>query len=276
MNEFQSKYGPWAVVAGASVGIGEAMAKLMAQRGLNLVIIARRKDVLEKSCAAMRQQYPAIEVRGLPLDLALDDASEQIAAATQDLDVGMLIYNAALAPNGAFWAIDMDRYHQLFNVNMHTIFNLVHHFGPKMMAKRRGGIILTSSMAGQTAQPYLVAYAASKAWNTNFVLSLWGELKPYNVDVLSPIVSATDTPGLKDCMDPTYYKFLTAQKMQTADEVAVEAIKFLGKQPVVVTGKHNRLFLSMYRLMGANRGLKFMINMVVNQIYGGNPPKQPV
>src|SRR5487761_246150 len=93
---FRERYGPWALVAGASEGLGAEFAAQLAARGLNLVLIARRADALAEVSARLQREY-AVEVRTLPLDLAREDLASVIAEATDDLEIGLLVYNAALS-----------------------------------------------------------------------------------------------------------------------------------------------------------------------------------
>jgi short-subunit dehydrogenase len=270
--EFFTKYGPYALVAGASRGIGAELANQLAAKGLNVVTIARNLEQLEANATAMRTRH-RVNVVPLRIDLADKDAAEQIVAQTSALDVGLLVYNAAIGFSGAFWAKDLDYYHDLLAINILTPFDLVYWFAPKLMRQRRGGIIMISSAAGITPQPYLTAYAGTKGWNTQFSLSLSEELRPYGVDLFTAIVGSTDTPGLHDMMQES---FLKSVKLAPRAEVVAEILENLGKRPSRIIGKDNRMGLGLVRHMGINRSLKMMSDMSNKNIYGGKPPIQPI
>src|SRR5690348_7373627 len=125
---FVDKYGPWAVVAGGSDGIGAAFARSLAARGLNVVPIARGSDALEDLAKDIRSSNPATDVRPVAVDLSLDDAGEQVAAATADLEVGCLVYNVGSEPAyGDFLGHDWDFVHGRLTRNIVTKTALVHH-----------------------------------------------------------------------------------------------------------------------------------------------------
>lgn len=271
MNKFFSKYGPWAVIAGASYGIGASVAEQLAKKGLNLVLIARSKDKLEKLGEDIRQKNK-VEIKTIALDLCRDDVVEQIEAEVKDLDIGLFVYMAAWAYTGAFLAAEMKEYEYIVKLNIQTPLALVYHFGRKMIAKRRGGIILASSSAGINGQPYNALYASTKAWDTAFAMGLWGEFKSYNVDVLTSIIGTTETPGLHMVVPETYFKHMTG--FQTADEVAIETIEALGKQAQIITGKANRRNWFLLRMLGPNRAVALVVDKMEKEFYEGNPPKQ--
>lgn len=272
MDAYLEKYGPVAIVAGASVGIGAEIADQLAARGFDLVLIARGADALEARAAALRAAH-RVEVITVPLDLSTPEATQRIADETAHLDVGLLVYNAATGYSGPFWGKDLDGYHAMLGVNIMTPFDLVHTIAPRLMRRRRGGIIMVSSGAGQTAQPYMTAYSSAKAWNTNFSLGLWEELRPYGVDVLNAIVGSTDTPGLREVMQEA---FLSRTRMASARDVAAETLAWLGRGPVrIVGGFQNRAVLGAFRLIGLTAALRLMSTFMARRVYGGTPPRQP-
>jgi uncharacterized protein len=270
--EYLRRYGPYALVAGASRGIGAALAEQLAGRGLSLVLIARTDGELEALAAGLRQRH-AIDVVTLGIDLSASDATARIMAATEGTDIGLLVYNAAIGFSGAFWARDLGYYHELLATNLLTPFDLVHQLAPRLMRQRRGGIIMISSAAGQTGQPYLTAYAGTKAWNTSFSMGLWAELRPYGVDVLNAIVGSTDTPGLRDMMQES---FLQRIRLATPQDVAAETLASLGRRPTRIIGARNRLTMGFFRLIGLNASLKAMSRLMSGVVYNGKPPAQPI
>jgi short-subunit dehydrogenase len=150
--DFQSRYGPWAVVAGASTGLGAAFADEAAQRGLNVMLLARRRDVMEQTAQRIRDAH-GVEVRPVVLDMAAADAAAQFVDAVSGIDVGLFIYNAALEPQGLFIDESTDELLGNITVNCVTPTLLTHHVA-SMMARRevlradpgRGSV-------GRTARP---------------------------------------------------------------------------------------------------------------------------
>ena len=137
MAEFVKRYGPWALIAGASEGIGAAFARALAQRGLNLVLVARRPgplEALEREIAGLG----AVQVRRLSLDLAGADAAARLEAELADLELGLIVYNAALAPGGAFLEIPLADQLAAIDVNVRGPLALAHRFGRRLAARGSG------------------------------------------------------------------------------------------------------------------------------------------
>jgi len=230
MSDFSERYGPWAVIAGASVGLGEAFARQLARRGINLVLIARRQDALDSLAATLRATCK-VDVRTLAADLARTDLLTFVQTATADLEVGLVVYNAAFSTIGAFLDRPLDEHLRVIDVNCRGPLVLAHHFGRSMTARRRGGIVLMSSTAGAQGGPWISSYAASKAFNTVLGEALWDELSASGVDVVVCRAGATRTPGYESSkprpsrvplLDPNF--------------VAERTLAALGRGPSVVPG----------------------------------------
>lgn len=233
MKHFQDRYGPWAVVAGASEGIGAEFARQLAGRGINVVLVARRPEPLEKLATELRESVPA-ETRVLPLDLAAADAAEQIAEATKDLDVGLVVYNAAFSPIGDFVDTRPEDNFRALDVNVRTPTALAHHFGKRLVARGKGGLVLLSSLTAFQGSPFVATYGATKSYNLALAEGLWFELKPKGVDVLSVCAGATKTPGLLKAAPNG------APGMLEPSEVVEDALDALGNGPLVIPGAFNR------------------------------------
>jgi NAD(P)-dependent dehydrogenase (short-subunit alcohol dehydrogenase family) len=138
---FAKRYGPWALIAGAAEGIGEAFARELARRGLNLLLVARRPEPLE---AAAREiaRFAKVEVRCISLDLTRADAAAALEQEVAGLDVGLVVYNAALAPAGTFLEIPLDEQLASIDVNVRGPLSVAHGFGQRMAARGAGGIVL--------------------------------------------------------------------------------------------------------------------------------------
>ena len=176
---FVDKYGPWALVAGASEGIGEAFAIQLADRGLNLILIARNQEKLRNLQGRLGGK--GISVKILPLDLADEKLLEIVDRETKNLPIGLVVYNACFASIEPFINQDLEEKLKHLDVNCRGPVILAHHFAPKMSEKGRGGIILMSSMAGFQGSALVSTYAATKAFNTVLGESLWAELRPKGV-----------------------------------------------------------------------------------------------
>ena len=196
MSDFAERYGPWAFIAGASMGIGAALSHEAATRGLNVLMLARGAEQLETQAAEVRHQH-GVEVRTLTADLADPGIGDTVATATADLDVGLFVYNAAVAPAGRFIEVDLDKHLLSVAVNCHTPLVLCHLLAPKMVARNRGGIALVSSNGGIAGAVNFSTYNAGKAFEWILAETLWTELSEHGVDVTSILVGATSSPNYK-------------------------------------------------------------------------------
>lgn len=185
-----ARYGGWALVAGASAGLGAAFAREAGRLGFDVVLLARRADALEETAAAIREAH-GVATRCIVADLAQDDIAEVVAAQTADLDVGVLIYNAAAELYGPFLTLDHDSHRTNLAVNCFTPTVLAEHFGARMRDRGRGAIAIVSSLAALQGARYLITYGASKAYELMLAEGLWDELGDYGVDALAYVVGAT-------------------------------------------------------------------------------------
>jgi short-subunit dehydrogenase len=191
-----AKYGPWAVIAGGSEGIGPCLAEELAQAGISSVLLARKPEPLEAAAADIRARH-GVEIRTLSLDLTAPDMLDRLRAVTDDLDVGLLVYNAgASIRTGPFIEWDLDDALQVIRLNVVGQTMLAHHFGRRMASRGRGGIVLMGSLAGVAGSPSVVTYSGAKAYSQIFSEGLWWELKQHGVDVLHVVVGQTDTPAM--------------------------------------------------------------------------------
>jgi uncharacterized protein len=195
---FATKYGPWALVAGASDGLGAAFAAGLAERGVNVVLLARRQAVLDQVAADINSRT-SVETRTLAIDLAEPGAASAIAAATGDVEIGFLVYCAGADPNyEPFLANPIEAAEAMVQRNCMVPMQLSHHFAPAMVERGSGGIVIFGSGAGLAGGSNMVAYGASKAFDMVFAEALWAELHDKGVDVLGLILGKTDTPALRE------------------------------------------------------------------------------
>lgn len=242
---FKEKYGKTALVAGASEGLGAAYARALASRGLNLVLVARRKDVLEETARQIAAQYN-VHVLPVACDLAANDATTQIVQAIGDMPIDFLVYNAALSYIGPFLNTPLLTHTNIASVNMVTQLSMLHYFGGKMVERGRGGVVIMTSIAGLQDSGYLATYAATKAFNRVLAEGLWYEWKSKGVEVIGCIAGAIATPnyintnpGKASPLEP---------KPQQPQQVVEECLRKLGTKPSFVSGTGNRLvsFLMQY------------------------------
>ena len=253
---FRARYGTWVLVAGASEGLGAEFATQLAAMGLNLVLIARRKELLEQLGAQLTRDH-AIEVRPLQLDLGREDIGEVVEAATNDIEVGLLVYNAATSMIGAYFEIALEDHLNEIAVNCRAPLTLSYLLGQRMLKRRRGGIVLMSSLSSSQGSALVTNYSATKAYNRLLAEGLWDELRTQGVDVLACSASAVNTPGYQ-ASAPRRSGRLSVSAM-TPRAVVTETLAALGKGPVVIPGWTNRLAnVLMQRFMPHKTAIKLM------------------
>jgi short-subunit dehydrogenase len=230
---FVRRYGSWAVVAGASEGLGAAWAEALAARGLNLVLFARRREVLDATAAAIRTRH-GVDVRTQALDLAGTGFGVELERLAGALEVGFGVFNAAHAPRGAFLDLSLEDQLRSVDVNCRGPLTMAHVLGSRMAARGRGGLVLMSSLAAFHGSPFIATYGATKAFNLVLGEGLWFELQARGVDVLACAAGATITPG-----------FLRASPrgepgMIQPEQVVEEALRRLGRTGIMIPGRFNR------------------------------------
>ncbi|MFV8816791.1 SDR family NAD(P)-dependent oxidoreductase [Haliea sp. E17] len=189
------KYGPWALVIGGSEGVGAAFARLLAADGFKLVLVARKPEPLETLAAELREL--GAEVRVLSADLSQPAVLSQVRAVTDDIEVGLLVYNAgANNTRGLFVELPEEVTQSVIAINVLGQANFARHYGALMAARGRGGIILGGSLSSYLGSPTLAAYTGSKAFSRIFSESLWAEMAPLGVDVLHLNIGFTATPAM--------------------------------------------------------------------------------
>ena len=230
MKDFSQRYGPWAVIAGASEGIGAAFARALSGRGVNLVLVARRPEPLTALAAEL-----ATPTTTVTADLATRAGLDAVVKATTSLEVGLVVANAAYAPSGRFLDTEPADLRRVLDLNCGALVDLAHHFLPPMVARRRGGLIVMSSASGMQGGPLLSTYAASKAFGAVLAEGLWWEMRSSGVDVTACIAGAVSTPGLARASRRS------APGTVTPDAVAAAALAGLGRGPRVVPGAFMRV-----------------------------------
>jgi short-subunit dehydrogenase len=260
MMQLKERYGPWALIAGASVGLGAEFARQLAAQKINLVLVARNPFALEKLANEMHAL--GVETRIVAADLADPALDAQLIDATRGLEIGLVVYNAAHSQIGPFLDQPIEEQLRTIDVNCRGPLVLAHRFGRAMRARRRGGILLMTSLAALQGSPMIAAYAASKAFNLVLAESLWDELRSSGVDVLACRAGATRTPGYQAS------KPIGSTPLMEPGPVVTAALASLGRGPSIVPGRFNRLasfFLN--RLMPRTLAIRTM-GRATRKIYG--------
>lgn len=255
-SKFAARYGSWGIVAGASEGIGATYAEQLAAHGLKLVLVARRAELLQKLATELSTNYN-IETRIIPLDLAASNAVEQIIEQTKDLEIGLLVYNAAFSAIGPFLERPIEDHIKEIHTNVFTPLKLIYLFAEQMLKRGRGGIVLMSSLSAFQGSAYISTYAATKAFNIVLAEGLWEEWRERGVDVLVCISGAVKTPNYV-ASEPEQTGGLGDMTMNP-DQVVREALQALGKEPYVIPGSMNRISSFVMRhLLPRRMAIKFM------------------
>jgi short-subunit dehydrogenase len=252
MSRALKEYGPWALVAGASEGLGAAFATLLARSGLNLVLLARRQAELEALAAKLRAEHRVEAVAGV-VDLAAADLRERVKPLLEGKEIGLLIHNAAFSPLGELVEQPVADSLRALDVNCRSSLELLHLLVPPMAQRGRGAVVLMSSLTAFQGSPFTSVYGATKAFELTLAEGLWAELKPRGVDVLACCAGATRTPGYLRAMPNG------APGELEPTQVAEEALAALGKRPLHIPGRFNRFAsLLMRKLMTRQQTISMM------------------
>jgi short-subunit dehydrogenase len=233
-----SKFGPWAIVTGASSGIGEEFARQLAASGLHLVLVARRLSVLEALGSELAQTF-GISYRAVGLDLTADDFLEKLTEATHDLDIGLVISNAGAMTAGDFLTMDHRVLQHNLRLNVQAHLDLMHHFGQHLAQRRRGGLLLVASTTGLQGMPFAAEYAAAKAYVLSLGEALHVEFQKMgvHVTVLSP--GSTDTPMITASgFDPAK---MPMKPMTTRQCVSEGLVALSANRATHIPGRLNRI-----------------------------------
>ncbi len=231
--QFRDRYGSWAVVTGASSGIGKELAIQLAASGLNLVLVARNCDALEQLASTLKAAH-ALECRVVVLDLSHLDSMQTLIDATNDLDVGLLIASAGFGTSGALADGNVADELTMLDVNCRCLLQQTWHFSRRFVERGRGGIVLLSSIVAFQGNPWTAHYSATKAYVQSLAEGLAIELAPRGVDVLSVAPGPTATgfasrAGLK-----------MGKAMNPAD-LARPIINALGRRTTIMPGFLSKL-----------------------------------
>ena len=218
-----------------------------------MIPVARRKDLLDELATEISQEY-GVEVKPLARDLSSADILTSIKNETDGLEIGLLVYNVGLSLIGTFLHRTIEEHETILNTNCRTQLLFTHHFGSKMKKRGKGGIIILSSLAGFQGTAMVAHYAATKAYNRVLAEGLWDEFRLLGVDVLSACAGATATPNYLNSKPRKLNPM--APPVMSAEEVVEESLLTIGKRPVHITGKWNRLAsFIMHRLFSRKKAI---------------------
>jgi short-subunit dehydrogenase len=198
---FAEHYGPWAVVMGASEGTGREFARQIAAQGVPSILIARREAPLEALAREILEQN-AIECLTATIDLAAPEASGRVVEAVGNREIGLFVSNAGSDPNGSFFLDrELSAWTELVQRNVMTMMQCAYHFAGPMRSRGRGGLLLVNSGACYGGGCGMGPYSGSKAFTLCFAEALWAELRPHGVEVLTLVLSRTDTPAFRALLE---------------------------------------------------------------------------
>ncbi|HEV7346026.1 MAG TPA: SDR family NAD(P)-dependent oxidoreductase [Devosia sp.] len=250
------RFGPWAVVTGASSGIGREFARQLAASGINVVLVSRRSEVLEQVGETLKQRY-GVAFRTIVADLSTEQGVSAVKQRTSDLDVGLLVSNAGAGHPGNFLAFDEAELRATAQLNALSYMVLTHHFSRRFVQRGKGATLLVSALGADTGIPFNAHSAATKALVTVLGRSIHAELRPFGVGVTVLIVTPTETPiidkmGLRSSAMP--------MKPMTVAQCVGEGLAGLRRNRMTVLP--GRLYRIMNRLMPAGLVRSMTANMM--------------
>jgi short-subunit dehydrogenase len=251
---WRARYGPWAVVTGASDGIGREMALCLARAGLNLVLVARRRSALDEIADDLSAPFE-IETLVVDADLTRSAAVDAVLAATDHLDVGLLVACAGFGASGRLIDSDIDQELAMLDVNCRAVLAMSHRFGRRFAAQGRGGIVLMSSLLAFQGTPLSANYAATKAYVQSLAEGLHGEMAPLGVDVVA------SAPG------PTHSGFAARAGMRMGlggapASVAQATLNALGRTTTVRPGWLSKLLEGSLALLPRSARVRVMARIM--------------
>lgn len=241
MTDFRNRYGAWALITGASSGLGAEFARQLAAQKLDLILVARRADRLKELATALKLEH-GIQVKVVPLDLAKPNFIAILKKHTAKLNIGLVVNNAGFGMSGEFTKNNLDYELRMLDVNCRAPLIIAHEYGKIMASHRRGGIIMVSSVVSFQAVPYMTHYAATKVYDLLLGEGLWYEMKKYGVDVVTLCPGATETEF------SNVAETKPVPGAMPAPPVVAAALDALGHKPYVTAGFKNKFMVFMTRL----------------------------
>src|SRR6202047_2256263 len=234
----KKRFGPWALVTGASSGIGKEFAQQIAASGINIVLVARREDLLNEVGVQFSKRY-GVEHRVVVLDVSRDDFIGRLASATNDLDIGLVVSNAGTGNPGEFLKLDRQLLEETLRLNTMSHLDIAHYFGRKLAERRRGGLILVGAMGAENGIPCIANDGGAKAYVHSLGEALHYEVKPLGVYVTVLAAGVTNTAVIeKFALDPK----TMPMKPMSVEQCVSEGLSGLVKnRSRIVPGRLNRI-----------------------------------
>ena len=234
----KKRFGPWALVTGASSGIGKEFARQIAASGINVVLVARRESLLDEVGQGLAKDF-SVRYRNVVADLSQDGFLDKLAEATNDLDIGLVVSNAGTGNPGEFLKLDRQLLQETLRLNTMAHLDVTHHFGAKLAERRRGGIILAGAMGAENGVPCMANDGAAKAYVHSLGEALHYEFKPLGVYVTVLAAGFTNTAVLeKFGLDP---KTMPMKPMSVEQCVSEGLSGLLKNRSRIVPGRLNRI-----------------------------------
>lgn len=243
-DQWKERYGEWALVTGASSGIGEEFVHQLAEKGMNIILVARHVDWMNDIAAGVREKY-GVETQVIEQDLIETDAAEKVKQAVGDKEVGMLINNAGYGMLGSFHKNEAKRQIDMVTLNCVAPIALMSAFINPMVERGRGAVIFLASTAAYQGTPFFSTYGASKAFNLYVGEGLWGEYKELGIDVMALSPGYTKTNFQSNAKSGK----VRGIKAAKPDDVVALALRKLGKRASVVHGGSNYAGVLISRLL---------------------------
>src|SRR5258707_1276062 len=217
----KERFGPWALVTGASSGIGKEFARQIAASGINIVLVARREDLLKEVGVEFSKRY-GVEHRVVVLDVSGEDSIGRLASATNDLDIGLVVSNAGTGNPGEFLKLDRQLLQATLRLNTMSHLDIAHYFGRKLAERRRGGLILVGAMGAENGIPCMANDGGAKAYVHSLGEALHYEFKPLGVHVTVLAAGVTNTAVIeKFGLDP---KTMPMKPMSVEQNFSITAV----------------------------------------------------
>lgn len=256
-----SAYGPWALVTGASAGIGAAFARALAAQNVNVVLTARREDRL-RALAAELESRARVQTRVVALDLAAEGAPARLAERVADLEIGSVINNAGFGVAGRFDKGSYERLLEMVRLNCVAVTAVSHLFLPAMRRRGRGALVILASAAGYQPLALAAVYGATKAFDLMLAEALWAENRTSGVDVLAVSPGPVDTEFQAVAGE-------TPHAGTTPEEVVKVSFAALGRKPSVVVGTGNKI-----RAWSVRLAPRALVARVAEVVMRGNVPAE--
>jgi short-subunit dehydrogenase len=267
MKDLQKKFGSWAIITGASSGIGKEFATQLAANGINVILLARREQLLKELSDTLHSRYK-VDVKYASINLSDTNFLKEVETLTKGLDIGLVISNAGGARMGAFHKIPITDFESMIHLNVMAQMRLSHWFTSKLSNEnKRGGLLLVSSTTAYQGVPYAANYAAAKAYILNLGEALNFEYKKRGIHVSVLVPGPTDTPGLTENEDADMVKHLPMKPQKPADLVSEGLKALLKNKSSHIGGRMNRIMGFMMKLLMSRKGAsKFWGKMMFKMI----------